>query len=89
MTLFGDALPTGSKVYKSKGPVEEIKDALGKAIPIPKGLLPATLFFVDIEPEANWAHQCLYILILDTGNFMIRHNWPPSDIASMEPIENH
>lgn len=86
--IFGEVLPPGSKVYKSKGPVEGVKDALEKALPTLKEMPPATMFFVDIEPEANWAHQCLYVFVLDTSNFFtVRHNWPPKDMTIMEQIQ--
>ena len=37
-------------------------------------------FFIDLHPDANWGHGCLYVLI-DPGNNMrvyeLKDSWPP------------
>jgi hypothetical protein len=46
---------------------------------------PAVLFFVDLEPEANWAHSCAYVLVAETGETAwCDARWPP--YASIPPI---
>ena len=40
---------------------------------------PAAVAFVDLEPEANWAHDCRYLLIhAETGEYeSIAARFPP------------
>jgi hypothetical protein len=40
---------------------------------------PALVFFVDLEPAANWSHSCLYLLVnQETGETLrIKAQMPP------------
>ena len=47
----------------------------------------ATLIFIDLVPEANWAHDCLYLLVQSSGYVKkAYHQWPPSDRLSEELV---
>ncbi len=89
-TSIGLALPPESRVMLSQ---EEklpglFLDVLGHAAPVVPSDAPYHLIFIDLEPEANWAHQCLYVFVLDTSNFFtVRHDWPPKDMTIMEQIQ--
>jgi hypothetical protein len=40
----------------------------------------AFLFFVDLEPEANWAHACAYAFVAETGETAwCDARWPPRE----------
>jgi len=72
------------RIYKlgDKLKFNEVKDARGDLL-----LSDADdddvgkVYFIDLEPFANWAHFCVYLF--DTGVgfglFMRRHTWPPSE----------
>ena len=40
---------------------------------------PGILFFVDLEPKANWSHKCRYLLINTDGVLQLKEDgqYPP------------
>jgi hypothetical protein len=87
---FGAKLPPGAKVFVSKTAESPrtFLDARGALLScIPSAML-AHLIFVDLYPEANWAHDCLYVFAVSGGNlFAVAHNWPPLGADDFLPME--
>jgi hypothetical protein len=66
----------------------EIKDARGAQVGMAwvgtnKGGL---LLFVDLEPDANWAHRVMYIQIGEVETSWCIWDWPPSQEYEMVEI---
>ena len=49
----------------------------------------ARVIFVDIIPDANWGHECLYLFFGD-GELLgtVHHNWPPADKQKMTRMKS-
>ena len=45
---------------------------------------PAFMFFIDLEPEANWAHRCAYAFVSGVWTSWYDAEWPPEQL--LEPI---
>jgi hypothetical protein len=61
---------------------EEVRDIRGRALPAFAGLTgKAALFFVDRNPDANWGHECWYVLYLLSEERFVNaeHNMPLPD----------
>lgn len=81
------ALPEFVRVYVSKKTSLTTSwiDVLGKTPKDFCGIPPrrAFLFFVDMEPEANWAHVCYWIVLRHPQDSSaadytsVKHGWPP------------
>ena len=80
---FIDKIPNGVLEYISETELEisKLKDVMGNPLyPIDTGDLKSFLFFVDIEPNANWTHKCAYAIISDAKeNAWYEHFWPPEE----------
>ncbi|HEX2570949.1 MAG TPA: hypothetical protein VH877_15425 [Polyangia bacterium] len=59
---------------------EQLRDLHGRVIPgLEAAPGEAALFFIDLEPQANWGHPCEYVLIGRDGNITrARYHWPPA-----------
>jgi hypothetical protein len=82
---FGSRVPANAVVLASAGEVapRDVRTVVDKALPTGPAPSRAFLFFVDLEPEANWAHACAYVFAA-VGKAAIWHEaeWPPH--ASIE-----
>ncbi len=48
---------------------------------------PAHGFFVDQQPDANWAHECAYAFVTDDGaTIWCNASWPPDESFALEPV---
>jgi hypothetical protein len=78
----GERVPEKAGVFTSATLVDaaRVRDALGNPL-LSKGFpSPAFLFFVDLEPEANWAHACAYAFVAETGETAwCDARWPPRE----------
>ena len=76
-------LPHHHQVFVTKKPVPAawVIDLDGEAIFEGAPLdIEGFLFFVDEEPEANWAHPCRYIFFFKNGGLATANRqWPPSE----------
>lgn len=77
---FADKIPAHAIVLASGREIEPIavRNALDKPLTTGVALTRAFLFFVDLEPEANWAHACAYAFVSaakDTA--WCEAEWPP------------
>jgi hypothetical protein len=89
---FGALITKRDEVSVAKGYIaaETICDILHRPIPGLAGLLGnVAFFFVDRNPEANWAHDCLYILLLKQERRFVKaeHRMPPPDEVELIEIE--
>ena len=87
-TTLGLALPPEVKVMVSK---EErlpglFLDVMGHAAPVVPPDVPCHLIFVDIEPEANWAHRCLWVFAAAGSLYAVHHEWPPASMDDFSEI---
>ncbi|MDA8408866.1 MAG: DEAD/DEAH box helicase family protein [Treponema sp.] len=77
---FGDRVPSGALVMASKSVLspKTVKNALDRLIAPDASSEEAFLFFIDLEPEANWAHACAYAFVSAerTGDWY-EAEWPP------------
>ena len=86
---IGLALPPEVKVMVSK---EErlpglFLDVMGHTAQVVPPDEPCHLIFVDLQPEANWAHECLYVYVVSDGSlFAVKHDWPPNEKHEMTPM---
>ncbi|OHD26623.1 MAG: hypothetical protein A2Y38_15725 [Spirochaetes bacterium GWB1_59_5] len=76
----GGMLSSTFKVWRSKDQVTTVQDALGRVV-LTLGQGVGYLWFLDLEPEANWAHDCLYCI----GECCRLWDMPP--LSSIEMIE--
>lgn len=70
------------KIYKlgTKLKFREIKDARQmRLLPNAEDEEVGAVYFIDLEPTANWAHFCVYVFDTSTGFLMRRHTWPPEE----------
>ncbi len=72
--------------YEVEGcsPGSKLKDVRGKVIPGLSG--EGQIFYVDMAPLANWAHDCVYISVSDIGVQYIQHNWPLCDDFTLRQL---
>lgn len=54
---------------------------------------PSVLLFIDLKPEANWGHECLYLTYDGKDVNKIRANFPPDSenlliLSKPNSIEN-
>lgn len=53
------------------------RDARGKRVCLSRG---EHVWFVDLYPDANWGHPCLYVSTKSNGLVYVEeHDMPPSD----------
>jgi hypothetical protein len=88
--LFAARIDPHQEVSIAEGRVllEGVRDAHDRAIPGLGSLAgEAALFFVDLDPEANWAHPCAYVaLSIDGEPIWAEHRWPPSEAIRLVPL---
>lgn len=87
-TSIGLALPPESKVMLSQ---EEklpglFLDVLGHAAPVVPSDVPYHLIFIDLEPEANWAHRCLWVFAGAGSLYAVQNEWPPANMDDFSEI---
>jgi hypothetical protein len=88
--LYGPSIERGHEVFVAEGRVllEEVRDVHERALPglgDRKG--EGALFFVDLDPDANWSHPCAYILMPANGEpVRLAHDWPPSESVRLVPL---
>jgi hypothetical protein len=77
----------GSLIYWDRRPVHtgELIRAGPRSIAMP---FDGTVVFVDLAPQANWAHPCLYLLVKadDLTSQVVEASFPPSWPASPETL---
>lgn len=87
---FGPAILPDTPVFVAEGKVliEQVQDAHDRPVPGLAGHAgEAALFFVDLEPMAEWAHPCAYILWPDEGEPLhVEHRWPPAESIRLVPL---
>jgi hypothetical protein len=55
--------------------------ALVKMLGMPADGCKVYQFFIDKEPQANWAHACAHAFVMPPSWYYVCHGqWPPSDI---------
>lgn len=89
-TSIGKVIPKDAKVYVSSK-AESPKDFLDAMERTPEAIPSAEqayVIFVDLYPEANWAHECLFVYVVSDGSlFAVKHDWPPNEKHEMIPME--
>ena len=58
-----------------------MKTVMGEHICDAPDFKASLVIFVDLCPDANWAHECLYIFLdAQSNNYkMCKADWPPSE----------
>lgn len=87
---LGVFIPPSAKVYVSKEKIAPslLRDAINRPILQPAKDDPIHYIFVDMEPEANWAHHCLFALALSPSDFFVaQHDWPPASMDGLLSCE--
>jgi hypothetical protein len=84
---FGGRIPDGAVVLAS---TTEINPKSVQTVLKNQGFgdtkTSAYLFFVDLEPEANWSHPCMYVFMPVTGEpTWYTAGWPPDDTIVLKP----
>lgn len=77
---FGSKVPSDAIVLASSTTVEPgmLRNALDRQVGPAAVAGRAFLFFVDLAPEANWAHACAYAFVSLTGaTAWCSAEWPP------------
>ena len=89
-TRLGGVIPAGAEVFAARGwlGADQILDVHEAAIPqLTAPLGRCALFFLDLEPDSNWAHPCRYILLAEDGTVVeAEHEWPPQETIEIVPI---
>jgi len=72
------------KIWKSISELDtdQVLDVVGEKVPFKKKQV-ASIFFIDLEPDANWAHKCTYLAIVTKGDGepeAVSWEWPPQDM---------
>lgn len=73
----GFSEPTISRIEVKSGRVLDVMgtEVLSRVPP------DAQVLFVDLRPESNWAHRCLYLIVESLGvPKSYEHNFPPADV---------
>jgi hypothetical protein len=69
------------KIYASNTFINfsHVKDVLERPL-LPDCALIGLLYFLDLEPEANWAHPCIYLFSAQRHDidYYLEHTWPPN-----------
>lgn len=73
--------------YANVQPAVAVRDIDGREIVVNRTGDDATLVFLDLAPEANWAHPCVYLLVAD-GRVRdhVEHIWPPEDRLELHEV---
>jgi hypothetical protein len=84
---FGSRVPANGIVLASLTELDSgnFRNAIG--VPVSCGGPPAKgfLFFVDLDPEANWAHACAYVFVASTGETAwCPAEWPPEESTKLK-----
>lgn len=77
--------------------IGDVKTCLGESLfRLPPKIKEAVLLFIDLEPEANWAHECIYVFIKigstgyhrETHVEQVNKMWPPEEslYSSLKPL---
>jgi hypothetical protein len=77
---FGDSVPAAAVVLASTSELDPrtVRTALDQSLPLQDVPVSAFLFFVDLQPEANWAHACSYAFVSPAGEAVwCEAEWPP------------
>ena len=62
-----------------------VKNALELPVSCKGAPSSAFLFFVDLDPAANWAHACAYVFIARTGETAwCEAEWPPHESVTLK-----
>lgn len=71
---------TRRSMYANVLPAVMVQDINSKTVVTNFSCGYATLIFIDLEPDANWPHECLYILAFgdNWAPEAVHHNWPPA-----------
>lgn len=74
------AFSTKSYDFLGTHNAQDIRDVMGEAIDVAPDW-EALVFFIDLNPDANWAHECMYLFIDTLSNqyAFCKAEWPPSD----------
>lgn len=86
----GVARGTNAEIYVIPKLLEakDLKDVHDTPLGIERPTLRFWTFFVDIEPNANWAHPCMYYLIFENKETeSLKHEWPPSENLPLIKLE--
>lgn len=87
---FGPEITHDTPVFVAERKIlmDDIRDYHDRLIPGLEGRSgEAALFFVDLDPMADWAHPCEYILWPDDGEpLRIKHHMPPSEAFRLLPL---
>ncbi len=82
------------KTYMSNTMVvfNQIKDCLhAQVLPIGESRV-GTLYFIDLQPEANWSHPCIYLFSEQNGenDYVCYRDFPPTEkvMSNMREVEN-
>jgi type III restriction enzyme len=79
---FGSRVPANGIVLASTEELDPntVKNALELPVSCKGVPSSAFLFFVDLDPEANWAHACAYAFVARTGETVWGEaDWPPHE----------
>lgn len=87
---FGNQIPKHASVSVTTTEVylKSVKDAMGMYIHS-DSVFPENgfVFFIDMEPEANWGHDCAYASVPICGNtHWVKRNWPPAESLVMVSV---
>jgi hypothetical protein len=83
---FGSRVPASAIVLSSTEELEPtaIRNALDKPLSIVSALPRGFLFFVDLEPEANWSHACAYAFVSACEETVwCEAEWPPHALIAL------
>lgn len=79
--------------------IDSVKTCMGESLfRLSPKIKEAILLFIDLKPEANWAHECMYVFIKigSTGYHRETHieqankMWPPEEAlySSLKPLSS-
>lgn len=87
---FGKRIEEPHTVFVAEGRVllEALRDVHDRPIPGGEHLSgEGWLFFVDLSPEANWAHPCAYVVLRPSAAAVwLTHRWPPDETVRLVSI---
>lgn len=87
---YASEIPRDAYAFVAEGKVliEGVADAHDRPLHGLEGRSgEAALFFIDLDPMADWAHPCAYILWPDNGEpLRIEHHMPPSEAFRLLPL---
>lgn len=91
--LVGPELAAHHQAFVSKKlvPLSHVSDFDGRLVFEGSPIEEAFLFWIDEEPDANWAHLCRYVVVFDDGSGFVSivGEWPPVEVIydKLEKIE--